>query len=201
MSNPGGPPPQILRQGRRTGFDGETMFQVNDYVVYSNLGICQIKDLRPARLGGAEPLCYVLKCLADPASTLFVPTDGADLEARLRPARTRAEVLALIQGMPAEPAVDIQDERERGRDLMARVHSGDCRQLIRVIKTLHQEQARKRARGKTLTTTDARILAQAERLLAEEFAFALGITPEAVVPFILEHLPRDGGDPAPAVNG
>jgi CarD family transcriptional regulator len=167
------------------------MFKINDYVVFGNLGICRITDIRPARLGGAEPVCYVLKSLADPASTLYLPTDSEDLPARIRPVVTRAEILALIEGMPGEATTWVQDERERSRDFLARVQSGNCRELVRVVKTLYQERARKRERGKTLTATDARLMAQAEKQLFDEFAFTLGIQREAVVPFILEHLPED----------
>jgi CarD family transcriptional regulator len=166
---------------------GMKMFQINEYVVYSNLGICQIREVRPARLGGAEPVCYVLKPLANPTSILYVPIDSEALLARIRPVLTRTEILALIEDMPAAEALGSRDERERSRDFMARVQSGDCRELIRVVRTLHLEKARKREHGKGLTTTDAKLMAQAENLLYDEFAFALGIDREAVVPFIQDH--------------
>ena len=74
-----------------------------------------------------------------------------------------------------------------------------------MVKTLHQEKARKREHGKGLTTTDTKLMAQAENLLYEEFAFALGIGREAVVPFIQDHLPKGDGFAEPtldrAVNG
>jgi CarD family transcriptional regulator len=168
------------------------MFQINEYVAYSNLGIFQVKEVRPARLGGAETMCYVLKHLANPNSTLYIPTDNHDLLVRIRPVLTRTKILAMIEGMSAEEVIEFKDDRERNRDFMIRVQSGDCRELIRVVKTLYQERAWKRKHGKSLTATDTKLMAQAENLLYDEFAFALGIDREAVVPFILDHLPRDG---------
>ena len=49
---------------------------------------------------------------------------------------------------------------------------------------------RRLARRKALTTTDSRIMAIAEKLLNEEFAFVLGIDPKDVAAYIRERIPE-----------
>lgn len=44
--------------------------------------------------------------------------------------------------------------------------------------------------GKKLTKTDEDIMNIAEKQLSEEFAVALDISPDEVLPYILEHIPK-----------
>ena len=56
-------------------------------------------------------MCYVLKPLANPKSTLYVPVDSEALLARIRPVLTPAEILAMIEDMPAAETLGSRDER------------------------------------------------------------------------------------------
>jgi len=165
------------------------MFKVNDHVFYSSTGVCSISDIRIAKVGGmAERECYVLKPLRDSHSILYVPTDQTDLSSHMRHLMTKDEIMDLIHAMPGEDILLIINERERSKEYYARVSSCDSHDLVRVIKSLHHEQRRRKATGKGLNTTDSRIMTAAENLLHEEFAFVLGIPVKEVHSFILEEL-------------
>ena len=61
---------------------------------------------------------------------------------------------------------------------------------MRLVKTLYLEKISKKEKGKSLSTTDSRIMAIAEKLLYEEFAFVLNIEPKDVILFIQERVPQ-----------
>ena len=65
---------------------------------------------------------------------------------------------------------------------------GDCEQLIGIIKALFLHQKAQQEKGKKLHSADEQLLKSAERLLYGEFAFALGIGQEEVLPLIAREL-------------
>ncbi|HWQ10829.1 MAG TPA: CarD family transcriptional regulator [Holophaga sp.] len=167
------------------------MFNINDHVFYSSVGVCRISDIRAMKLGGAEEQkCYVLKLFKDPNSTIFVPTDNVELLRNMRAIMTKDEIEALIQDMPSEDTIWINNERERGTTFFEKARSCDSRELVKLVKTLYLERVNKKEKGKNLSTTDSRIMAIAEKLLYEEFAFVLNIDPKDVIPFIRERVPQ-----------
>lgn len=167
------------------------MISVNDHVFYGSVGVCRVTEIRNVKLGGSdEQNCYVLKPFNDSHSTIFVPIDNDALLKYIRPVLTRGEIDSLIQDMPQEESVWISNERERGEAYFAKIKSCDSRDLVRLIKTLYRERTGRREKGKTLSTTDSRIMAAAEKLLYGEFAFVLNIDLKDVVPFIQERIPQ-----------
>ena len=57
-----------------------------------------------------------------------------------------------------------------------------------MIRELHEHNARRIAEGKRLPATDEHLLADAQRLLHQEFSYVLGMSQEATVTFILREL-------------
>jgi CarD family transcriptional regulator len=168
------------------------MLKNNDFVFYNTTGVCKILDTRVVKFGGQEAQeCYVLMPVTDPKSTIYVPTASEELLSDMRPVLSKEEIKNLIQSMPNEEDIWICDERERSKEYLAKIRSCDCHELVRIIKTLCLEKTRKKENGKTLNTTDTKIMTMAEKLLYEEFAFVLGISPKEVIPYIQERIPKD----------
>lgn len=168
------------------------MFAVNDYVFYVSTGVCKIIDTSISKLKGLEgQACFVLQPIADPGSRLFVPMAHDDQFDNMRPLLTKGEVHRMIEEMPTTESIWVANERDRSSGYFARIRSCDCREWVKVIRTLYLEKVRKKASGKTLTTTDSRIMAAAEKLLNEEFAFVLGIDPKDVPAYIRERIPEE----------
>ncbi len=166
------------------------MFNINDSVVYNTIGVCKIVDIRTEKFRSAEEQeYYVLKPFFDSNSITYVSTTDEELVAKIRPILTRDEINSLIQGMPEEESIWISDDRERDREYSVKLHSGDCHELVKLIKTLYLEKDRKKGTGKRLNATDTKIMTTAEKLLYDEFAIVLGIKPAEVVSFIQAHIP------------
>ena len=62
-----------------------------------------------------------------------------------------------------------------------------------MIKLLHTRKKNLENEGKRLPFSDAGSMAEAEKMLANEFAFVLKIEPNQVVPFIIDQLSDHSG--------
>jgi CarD family transcriptional regulator len=172
------------------GHQRGSMLSLNDYVFYSTIGICQIADIRIVELGGpGKQECYVLKPLANPKSTIYLPASQTTLNT-IRPVLSKKDIYSLIRDMPKEKSMWIDDARKRNKEYLAIIKTCDSRKLVGLIKTLQLEKSRDNKKGKGLNSTDSKIMVAAEKLLYEEFAFVLGIALNEVVPFIQKRISR-----------
>ena len=90
--------------------------------------------------------------------------------------------------MPEEEPIPLGDTA-RQREISGEIlRSGDRRRLVQLIKTLHVRQQARREQRKKPCAQDERIMKEAEKLLYEEFAYALNIRRDQVLPFILQEL-------------
>lgn len=60
--------------------------------------------------------------------------------------------------------------------------------IIQLIVEIHKKLEEKQSQGKKLHAADARTLAEAEKLIHQEFAYALKLEPEDVAPFIMKEM-------------
>ena len=67
------------------------------------------------------------------------------------------------------------------------LRSGDRSELVRLVKTLHTHRLELQQCGRKFHLADERMLRDAERVLFEEFAYALSIPPESVGDYLREH--------------
>ena len=160
------------------------MFAIDDHVFYGGTGVCRITAVKSLQFGNAEAQeYYVLQPLGTDSLTYVSTTSEAQL-AHMRHLLTREEILALIHGMPFEESVWLDNERKRAELFSTKLRTGNCHDLVGLVRTLYHEQNQKRGMGKRLTYADARVMDAAERLLHEEFAFVLGMRHDEVVSFI-----------------
>lgn len=162
------------------------MFKPNDYVMSFSSGVCQVVDVIPET--STDTAYYVLQPVYHPNMTIKLPVSKA--ATALRPILTKDEVVALIATMPQHEPLVISDGRERSTRFKAALRTRDCEELSRMIKTLYLEKEAKTAAHKKMAKMDEEIMKTAERQLHEEFAVALQITPEEVLPYILEQLAK-----------
>ena len=66
--------------------------------------------------------------------------------------------------------------------------SGDCRQWIRIIKTLYLRKLQRNAQGKRITAVDEKYLRMAEDCLYSELSAALSLPKEQMVDYIGERI-------------
>ncbi len=169
-------------------------YNKGDYVIYGVNGICRIEDVRvqkPAFGSGAEELVYVLKRLEKANLTITVPAGSEKLMAKMRELFTKAEIDALLLGAREHEIVWIDDKRERAEVFRGIMMQGVREDLILMIRCIYLQKQTLLLRGKKLNIADEEALKTAEKLVREEFAYSLGIEPDAVGAYIRNALRID----------
>ncbi len=164
------------------------MFSVGDTVVYGTQGVCRIIETVEKEICKRIMRYYVLKPVYNENNTIFVPMDNKELVGKMCAVLSEKEINELIRAIPDEETMWIDDDtlrREKYRDIIS---STDRRAIVRVIKTLHTEQQRRKELGKKLPQGDEILLHRAETLLHSELALVLNILPEQVVPFLTNQI-------------
>ena len=164
------------------------MFSSGDAVVYATYGVCIIKSIEKRDFSGEDVECYVLQPVSDPKNTFYVPTANGQLRDKMRRVMSKEETQDLICSMSREELIWIEDEQERKAEYRRILDGGDRRELVRLIKTLYLRKQELLECHKKLHSADERALNDAENMLYDEFAYALGIPREKVIPYIREHV-------------
>ena len=163
------------------------MFEVNEVVMYSHNGICKIVDsLNRTLYNGKTVTYYVLNPIFDAKTTYYIPVDN--VEETLKKVISVDEIHELIEMMPEESSIWIENDNQRRDAYKEIIKDGNRVELIKLIKTLYYNREEKLRDGKKFHISDEKALKQAEKLLYEEFAYVLNIDVNEVVPFINEEL-------------
>ncbi len=159
------------------------MFDVGEYIVYGNNGVCRVDKIGPMDLPGIpkEKLYYTLTPVYKTGSKVFTPTDNEKVI--MRPIISKTDALALIDDIINIEILDIPDERNK--DIYKEAfRTCDCRELIKIIKTLYQRKQLRTAERKRLTASDEKYLHLAEESLLDELVLSLEMKKEELREFI-----------------
>ena len=162
------------------------MFNVGDYVVYGNTGVCRVEDIGPLSIGSSDKNYYTLAPVYGRNSRIYAVVDSDKVV--IRPTMTRTESDALIDEMEEIDALLVCDEKKREEIYKETMKSCDCKEWVRIIKLLYVRKMDRLARGKKVTSSDERYLQMAEENLYGELAFSLQIPKEEVEEFITEKI-------------
>lgn len=172
---------------------GSYAYKIGDFVMYKNNGICKITDIRPQTFGdGAERIYYVMCSVYDERSVMYVPTDAKDLDLNMRPILTCEEITAIIRESELIPMDWIPDSKKRSEYFESIMTGGNRAEILWLVKLL---SIKKREAEETKTkfyAADAKVLAGAERIISEEFAFVLGLKKSEVIPYIADFVKSVG---------
>jgi CarD family transcriptional regulator len=166
------------------------MFKVNDYVVYGSTGVCQITGISKDNHNSSIKTEYYVLQPVYSNNTMTIKTPVNNPNSLMRAIITKDDILSLIAMMPEIEPLLIDRGKQRSDTFKAALRTGEKEEWIKIIKTLYLEKQAKSVINKKLTKTDEGIMDRAEKQLYEEFAIALNISPDEVVPFILEHIPE-----------
>ena len=160
------------------------MYNVGEAVVYSSYGVCTVSAIENRDFGGDSIEYYVLRPVGNKNNTFYVPTKNEKLTRQMRKVYSRSEVEKLIGGMPEEGLIWIDNDFQRKEEYRRIISGGDRSELIRLIKTLYLKQQDLLDQHKKLHSADERFLSEAENMLYDEFAYALDISRDEVLPYI-----------------
>lgn len=163
------------------------MYQINDYVVYGSTGVCQVTDISRENFGGStDREYYVLNPVYGNSMEIFIPTDKPN--DAMRRMLSKDEIIELIRFMPEIDSEWIDDDKFRKATFSGILQAGDQQKIIQLIKSIYERNVELEKNGKRLPSSDIEAMKQAEKQLYNEFALVLGIPPEKVADYILEHV-------------
>lgn len=137
-----------------------------------------------------DRLYYVLAPVSQKGGKIFTPVDNE--KTPMRRVLTREEATGLIDRIPEIEELWITSEKLRENKYKECMRSGDCREWIRIIKTLYLRNQERSAQGKKVTATDEKYLHMAEEYLYSELEIPLEIPKNQVEQYIVERLGRGG---------
>lgn len=164
------------------------MFKVGDFIIYGSNGVCRVESIGSMDMQGVpnDRMYYTLVPVYEKKSKVFTPVDNNKVV--MRPVITEQEAYELIDHMEEMQALSIEDEKSKDLVFKEAFRKCDCRELIRIIKTLYEKKLARQAQGKKITAGDERYFKMAEENLYGELAIALGIKKEEVGPLIEQRI-------------
>ena len=161
------------------------MFQIGDYVMYKTDGVCkvdQITTMEDFHQNKQKKLYYVLVPIKDSGIKIYSAVDNTQIPRRL--AMTEKEAREMVDSMTEIPVLKIENEKYREDCYKKALKSGDCKEWIRIVKTIYLRRQGRLAEGKKSTAIDDYYLNAAEQLVLAELSFSMGMTADEIQKYI-----------------
>ena len=164
------------------------MFEVGDYIIYDNTGVCQVEAVGRLDMSGTsgKRIYYTLKPQHGKSGTIYTPIDNEKVT--MRAVMTKDEALELINEIHEIGTLDLVDEKKREVEYKDAFSKYDCRELVKVIKTIYLLKEERLAEGKKMTALDEKYYDMAEEKLYGELAIPLHKNIEEVKDYVIEHV-------------
>lgn len=160
------------------------MFEVKDYIIYGSHGVCKVKAVGKLDTAGMgkDRLYYTLEPVYENGSKIFTPVDNEKV--MIRAVISKEEAIELIDDIKNIDTLWITNEKRREFDYKEAFQKNDCRELVKIIKTIHTRKQIRIAEGKKITASDERYFRMAEETLCGELAIPLEMEKEEVKEFV-----------------
>lgn len=160
------------------------MFGKGEIVFYENKGVCEVMDVITMNLQGIpkDKLFYVLHPYFTKDDKIFTPIDNDKII--IRKLITKEEVDQLVGEISEIEELIIDNEKMREETYKECIRSCECKQWVRIIKTLKKRRNRRIQDGKKTTASDDRYLKLAENNLYSEISVRLGVSRLDVADFL-----------------
>lgn len=167
------------------------MFHKGEKIIYGSKGVFEVMDITTIQTEGVpgDRLYYVLRPLNVSDSRTYTPVDNDRVV--MRPLISRPEAEHLIDEIPEIEELNVPSEKQREQTYKDCIRTANCREYIRIIKTLNHRKIARLNRGKKITATDERYLKQAEDALFSEFSVLFSVPQEDMPQFISDRLHED----------
>lgn len=167
--------------------DAEPRFRIGDTVLHPSEGVCTIEELRRMDLSGVPRTYYILKPTTQKSSsTVYLPIERGN--SLLRRLLNEQDILDTIHRACEYGDLWIADSKQRKEAFTRILAEGDYAKIIRMMQQLHLERILREQSGKKACAADEAILAEAERLVHQEFSYVLHMSTEETSAFIRREL-------------
>ncbi len=159
------------------------MYQVGDFLVFGTKGVCQVESVGSLDMAGMpkDKLYYTLKPYFTNGGRIYTPVDNDKVI--MRPIISKEEAMELISDMDHIDSLWVMDEKKRELEYKEAMKKCDCRELLRIIKTIYFRKQSRVISGKKVTALDERYFKLAEEKLYEELAIAFQMDPSQAKEF------------------
>lgn len=160
------------------------MFEIGEYVVCGNKGVCSVEDITTLDISGVdkERKYYILKPKYQAGSTVYVPVDSSGES--MRRVLQREEARKLIHQIPEIPLLVITNEKLSEQTYKECMRKNCCEDWVKIIKTIYLRKQKRIQAGRKVTAVDAKYFHLAEESLYGELAVALDMNREDVEAYI-----------------
>lgn len=160
------------------------MFQIGEFVVCGNKGVCVVENITTLEISGVdkERKYYILKPKYQAGSTVYVPVDSP--KESMRRVLSREEAQKLIGSIPGIPLINITNDKLSEQTYKEYMRTNSCEELVSIIKTIYLRKQKRLQAGRKVTAVDAKYFHMAEESLYGELAVALDMNREEVEAYI-----------------
>lgn len=164
------------------------MYQIGEFIIYGNNGVCRVADVGNLNSPGIskDRVFYTLEPYCSAGSRIFTPIDNDRVT--IRPVISREEAIELIDDIRNIEALWIMDEKHRELNYKEAVFKCDCRELVKIIKTIYQRKQERIATGKKVTASDEKYFHIAEDNFYNELSVSLDMSREEVEKFVIKRM-------------
>lgn len=162
------------------------MFQIGDQVVCGSKGVCVVENITTLDLPGVDHSreYYILKPVYSNSSTVYVPVDSG--KEVIRKVITVDDVKALICEIPSIPVLTAESDKLLEQRYKECLRTCECRDLVRILKTIYKRRQERLAMGRKETAVDAKYFHLAEEQLYGELALVLQLPRTGVEEHIVQ---------------
>lgn len=153
------------------------MFQVDDYVFYGSCGICRVEKICTQPFDGApsDVLYYVLQTVSEPKQTIWNPVKNE--KSYMRYVMTPNDCEEFFALLPTLPALAGENAKQLREAYIGAIKSGIPNEWGRILCTYRSRSRLAEAKLVRVTDAERNFFDTARRLLANEIAMALSLSP------------------------
>lgn len=162
------------------------MFKKGDFVVYGHSGVCEVDSIGNMNSPGIpkDKLYYTLLPCYTKGSKIFTPIDNDKVI--IRRVLTKEEATTLVDEIKYIDILDITNEKKREFEYKEAFRKCDCRELVKIIKTIYLREESRLAEGKKMTASDEKYFSMAEDSLYGELAISFDLDRDNVKKFVTD---------------
>lgn len=160
------------------------MYQINDLIIYGKNGVCKVEGIGRPNISGIDKdkQYYILKPVYSKSGVIYTPVDNVKVQ--LRSIISEKDAEDLIKSIPDILTFEASNDKLVEEKYKEAINTQDCKELVKIIKTIYEKQELKTKEGKKLGQIDERYRKQAEELLYSELAVVLDMDRDAVKEYV-----------------
>jgi len=163
-------------------------FKQGDVVSYGTHGACTITFIGDVEINREMREYYVLEPCNNTSSKYYVPKNNASAVAKIKKLLSPSQLEELLTSVVNKDDNWIENEAQRKEYYKELLSSGNCEDIICMIRTLHHHRKTQLSLGKKVHMCDENFIKTAEQLISSEVAQILNIPQEKVGEYIRSKL-------------